>query len=152
VPVDDSPPEVQVSYPPKSALGPELHCKIKTMKELMRNLFELQTLEFHETVQPDTETRRTALRAKIPPPILDHYDRLRARGKKGVATLNHRTCSGCHMRVPVGVVMNLRHGADVELCDNCGRYLYLREDAVTPGEAAPKIIAAPEGRKTLAHV
>jgi len=121
------------------------------MKELMQKLFELQALEFDETIQPDTEVRRAELRAKIPLPILGHYDRLCARGKKGVALLNHRTCSGCHMRVPVGVVLNLRHGADVELCDNCGRYLYLREDAVTPGEAAPKIIAAPEGRATLAH-
>ena len=122
------------------------------MKELMQKLFELQALEFDETIQPDTEARRAELRAKIPLPILGHYDRLCARGKKGVALLNHRTCSGCHMRVPVGVVLNLRHGADVELCDNCGRYLYLREDAVTPGDEVSEKMAVSCSRKALAHV
>ena len=105
------------------------------MNELMRILIELQSLEFDETVRPDTEKRVAELRAKIPAPILGHYDRLLASGKKGVAPLRNQTCAGCHIRVPVAVVFNLKHGEDVCLCENCGRYLYLPEIAAAGGEA-----------------
>jgi len=91
----------------------------------MKTLFELQTLEFDETVRAKTEPRLAALRAKIPAPILAHYDRLGNQGKKGLAVVRHQTCSGCHMRLPLAVMMELRHAEDVCLCENCRRYLYL---------------------------
>jgi hypothetical protein len=106
------------------------------IKEIMENLFELQKLEFDATIHPDTEDRINTLRAKIPAPILAHYDRLGDQGKKGVAVLRNQTCSGCHMRVPLASVMNVRHAEDVCLCDNCRRYLYLIEDTVPAGEPA----------------
>jgi predicted nucleic acid-binding Zn-ribbon protein len=129
------------------------------MNELMRILIELQSLEFEETIQPNIEERIAALRAKIPKPILSHYDRLGDQGKKGVAAVRNQTCTGCHMRVPVAVVFNLKHAEDVCLCDNCGRYLYLPEPAaevaaeapVEDGGKARKKTAAKNGRKQLAH-
>jgi hypothetical protein len=107
------------------------------MKEIMKNLFELQSLEFEVKIHPDNEERIAELRAKIPAPILAHYDRLADQGKKGVAVLRNQTCSGCHMRVPLGVVLDLKHCNDVCLCDHCRRYLYLREEtpAVEPKAA-----------------
>ena len=108
------------------------------MKEIMKSLFELQMLEFDTTVRPASEARIVELRALIPAPILAHYDRLADKGKKGVALLRNQTCSGCHMRVPLGVVLDLKHGEDVCLCDNCRRSLYLRaEDSVAAGNPAP---------------
>jgi len=104
------------------------------MNELMRHLFDLQTLEFDETIQSNTEERIAGLRAKIPKPILDHYDRLGDSGKRGVALLRHQVCTGCHLRVPLHVVMELKHGEDVRLCENCRRYLYLQEE---PASAEP---------------
>lgn len=97
------------------------------MKEIMKNLFELQSLEFETTIRAHTEARIAELRAKIPAPILAHYDRLADQGKKGVAVVRNQTCSGCHMRLPVAVVLDVRHAQDVCLCDNCRRYLYLPE-------------------------
>jgi predicted nucleic acid-binding Zn-ribbon protein len=120
------------------------------MKEIMKNLFELQTLEFDDTIRPDTEERITQLRAKIPAPILAHYDRLGDQGKKGLAILRNQTCSGCHMRLPLAVVMNVRHATDVCLCDNCRRYLYLPEDTAMPAKPAPARSEAKAGRKSLA--
>jgi predicted nucleic acid-binding Zn-ribbon protein len=99
------------------------------MKEIMENLFELQTLEFDETVRPATERRIAELRAKIPGPVLAHYDRLGDQGKKGVSVIRNQTCTGCHMRLPLAVVLEVRHAQDVCLCDNCRRYLYLPEPA-----------------------
>jgi len=116
----------------------------------MRNLFELQALEFDTTVKPETEERITHLRAKIPKPILSHYDRLGDKGKKGVALLRNQTCTGCHMRVPLGVVMELKRGEDVRLCDNCQRYLYLPAEAAAARDEAAKKIAAKSGHKQAA--
>ena len=97
------------------------------IQEIMKNLFELQTLEFDETMRPRTQERIAALRAMIPAPILAHYDRLGDQGKKGLSVVRHQTCSGCHMRLPLAVVMDVRHAQDVCLCENCRRYLYLPE-------------------------
>ncbi len=118
----------------------------------MQTLFELQSLEFDETIQPHIEERIAELRAKIPTPILSHYDRLGDKGKKGVALLRHQTCTGCHMRVPLAVVMDLRHDDEIRLCDNCQRYLCLVEDTVEAAvEPATGKAAAKKSRKQLAH-
>ena len=112
------------------------------MKEIMKSLFELQVLEFETKIRPVTEVRIAEMRAKIPAPILAHYDRLADQGKKGVALLRNQTCSGCHMRVPLGVVLDLKHGQNVCLCDHCRRYLYLREDEPAVGHTAPALQAS----------
>jgi predicted nucleic acid-binding Zn-ribbon protein len=122
------------------------------MKEMMQTLFELQSLEFDKTIQPNTEERIAELRTIIPKPILSHYDRLGDKGKKGVALLRHQTCTGCHMRVPLAVVMELRHDDEIRQCDNCQRYLCLEEDTAEAAvEPATGRTAANKGRKQLAH-
>lgn len=100
------------------------------MKELINNLLKLQTLQFDETVAK-TDGRLAALRAKIPAPILAHFDRLGDRGKKGVAAVRNQVCSGCHVQVPRATVVTLMHGDDIRICESCGRYLYLEVPAET---------------------
>ena len=95
------------------------------MKELMQKLLELQTLEFSETNDDNSSAMIAEFRRAIPAPILGHYDRLRARGKKGLAAVRHQVCTACHMRQPLGVILTLKQGQDVQLCHNCDRYLYL---------------------------
>jgi len=117
---------------------------------MMRNVLKLQTLEFGETKDTGDAALIAELRSIIPRQILEHYDRLRARGKKGVAAVRNQVCGSCHMRVPLGVVMTLRHGQDIQLCENCGRYLYLPEDPETTPMAmppAPKPVRKPRRRK-----
>jgi predicted nucleic acid-binding Zn-ribbon protein len=99
------------------------------MKDLLQNLLKLQDLEFADVSDSATETAISKLRQKIPRPILEHYDRLTDRGKKGVAAVRHQVCMGCHMRIPMGAVITLMHATDIQTCDNCGRYLYLPSDA-----------------------
>jgi len=112
------------------------------MKKIMQHLFELQSLEFDITIRMENEKRIAELRALIPAPILAHYDRLADQGKKGVALVRNQTCSGCHMRVPLGMIMNLRHDQDICLCDNCRRYLFLREDVLPAGQPTVEKTAA----------
>jgi C4-type zinc ribbon domain len=116
-----------------------------SMKELLQNLVKLQSFEFGEDGSPNLKSVKADLRAKIPAQILGHYDRLVARGKKGVAAVHGQVCGGCHMQVPLGVVMTLRRGEDIQLCENCGRYLYLPPSE--PAVAAEPITTTKPARK-----
>jgi predicted nucleic acid-binding Zn-ribbon protein len=112
----------------------------------MQNLARLQSLEFGEIKEKNTEASKAKLRGKIPAPVLAHYDRLTVRGKKGVAIVREQVCTGCHMRLPMAVIMTLMHGRDVQLCDTCGRYLYLPD--ATKTEAQEPVPAPKPARKT----
>lgn len=98
------------------------------MNALLQNLLKLQALEFSSSPEK-SETEINELRTQIPAQILGHYDRLRIRGKKGVALVRNHTCTGCYMRQPIGKITTLMRGEDIQLCDSCGRYLYLPTEA-----------------------
>jgi C4-type zinc ribbon domain len=124
------------------------------MNVILTNLLKLQALDFGESDEKNGESRKAELRGSIPPQILGHYDRLAARGKKGVAVVRNQVCTGCHMRLPIGTINTLMQDADIQLCDTCGRYLYLP----APGEsefvekvAATKPVPKARKRKALAH-
>ena len=116
------------------------------MNATIENLLKLQSIEFGN--QKGSEKQIAELRGTIPEPILGHYDRLRARDKKGVAVVRNQVCTGCHMRLPIGVITILMQDRDIHLCDSCGRYLYLELPAPAPAEPAP--VKAPKKRKTKA--
>lgn len=121
------------------------------MQTAMRNVLELQTLEFGETKAANQAAVIAELRSQIPLLILDRYDRMRLRGKKGVAAVRNQVCGSCHMQVSLGVIMALRRGQVVQLCENCGRYLYLAEEPVAAPSAtapAPKPVRTARRHKT----
>jgi predicted nucleic acid-binding Zn-ribbon protein len=126
------------------------------MNELLQNLLNLQALQFGDLKEKNVEGRIAELRSKIPLPILGHYDRLLARGKRGVAIVRNQVCSGCHMRVPVAVVADLMRAEDIHICDNCGRYLHLASETENPfldhlEEARVAEKEKPRKRKVAAH-
>jgi predicted nucleic acid-binding Zn-ribbon protein len=105
------------------------------MNATIQNLLKLQSIEFGE--EKGSEKQIAELRANIPEPILGHYDRLRARNKKGVAVVRNQVCGGCHMKLPIGVITILMQDRDIQLCDSCGRYLYLELQSVAEAPAVP---------------
>jgi len=106
------------------------------MHELINNVWKLQTLELADP--PAGQPKEiAALRAQIPSQVLAHYDRLRARGKKGVSLVRNQVCTACHMQVPRGAILTLMRGEDIQLCECCGRYLYLPESTAAPTPPAP---------------
>ena len=124
------------------------------MNDLLPNLLKLQALDFDEPAGKNVDVRKAELRALIPPQILAHYDRLVVRGKKGVAVVRNQVCTGCHMRLPIGTINTLMQGQDIQLCDTCGRYLYLPDPAETEfveRVAATKPAPKPRKRKAVAH-
>ena len=126
------------------------------MSEHITNLLKLQALDFDESTEKDQESLRTELRNIVPQPILAHYDRLVTRGKKGVAIVRNQVCTGCHMKLPIGTINTLMQQHDIQLCDTCGRYLYLPAEPVAPeppaaAKAQPKTPGKGRKRKALAQ-
>lgn len=117
------------------------------MNELLKNLVQLQTLEWDEASDAKSKALIAELRTKIPAQILGHYDRLMVRGKKGIVPVRGQTCTGCHMQVPMAVVMTLMKAEDVQLCDHCGRYLYLEGQTPAAAPEEPPAKAPKRGRR-----
>ena len=74
------------------------------------------------------------LRAQVPAPVLAHFDRLIAQGRKGVAEVRHGFCSACHLRLPAAVTATGDTDEDLHLCENCGAYLRFPENTAAPGK------------------
>ncbi|HWX21329.1 MAG TPA: C4-type zinc ribbon domain-containing protein [Candidatus Binatia bacterium] len=124
------------------------------MTNVLQNLLKLQALDFDEPSTKGSEARKAELRAIIPAPILGHYDRLVVRGKKGVAVVRNQVCTGCHMRLPIGTINTLMQASDLQLCDTCGRYLYLPDAAESQfleNVEAAKPTPKPRKKKAVAH-
>src|SRR5438034_7631057 len=99
------------------------------MNSLIENLAALQSLQIQtRTDEWDRNEEIESLRKKIPASILAQLDRLRLRGKKGVAIVRHGACGECHTKIAIGVLGALAFETDLQLCGHCGRYLYLPED------------------------
>ena len=95
------------------------------MRKIMEHLLAIQNHQLNArghtpAVLAEMEQRR----AEVPAPVLAHFERMIARGKKGVAAVRDGVCTECHLRLTTGKLANLAAGTDIWLCDNCGRYLY----------------------------
>lgn len=77
-------------------------------------------------------------RSLIPTAILGHHDRMRARGKRSVAPVRNGVCGACHLRLPISHAISMNPTHDLEVCDNCGVFLYVEATpAVTVNPLAP---------------
>lgn len=113
------------------------------MNAVLQNLLKLQALEFGDVAGKSIETQVAELRGLIPQPILGHYDRLRVRGKKGVATIRNQVCSGCHMQIPIGTITVIMREDDIQLCENCGRYLIVPDQSKSAPVVEPVAAVSP---------
>jgi len=87
-----------------------------------------------------------SLRNLLPTSILAHHDSLRVRGKPSIAPVSRGVCGGCHLALPRGRVADLRREPDnLNVCDNCGVFIYLAEEQ--PPQADPAFFRALVGTK-----
>jgi len=94
-----------------------------------------------------------SVRAKLPEPILGHFDRQKSRGKLGIAPVRGGVCGACHLKMPLGHVAELRHKQDdLALCDNCGTYIYLPPDEMVVSPMPPARRGRGRARTPLTHV
>jgi hypothetical protein len=105
---------------------------------LMEHLLKVQQLQFIQGENPEKHAELKQLREGIPAQMLSHADRMFSRDKKAVSLIEHNVCTACRMGLPTGTVLKVRQGADIQICGNCGRYLYLAPEAPpAPVEEAP---------------
>ena len=118
------------------------------MNPYVETLFNLQRLSPTRGVDGTIVTPAAAkLRAQVPPPVLAHFDRLIAQGRKGVAEVRHGVCSACHLRLPAAVTATGATEEDLLLCENCGAYLRFSEGTSVPAKL-PVASRLARGRET----
>ncbi len=119
------------------------------MKNVIELLLTLQELEMGPAPEaPPNAAEISRLRQLIPPQIIGHYDRLRARDKKGVSLVRNGVCTECHMRLASGIHAELLRAEDIMICDSCGRYLLAAKDEPPPAVVPePSAAEKPKARK-----
>lgn len=71
------------------------------------------------------EADRDQLAAAVQQDVLPRYERLRrSKGENVVVGVAHGVCGGCHMKLPVQVIVSCQGHQDIVSCPNCGRILY----------------------------
>ena len=70
---------------------------------------------------------RQDLTREISEPLLRTYERMRSSRLKAnaVVPVINSVCQGCFMVVTKSVIMHLRRGGQLILCEHCGRILFL---------------------------
>jgi len=121
------------------------------MQLILENLLKLQLLQLGQNQKRAARSKIKDLRAQIPEAMLLHHDRLAAREKQGLVEVRNQSCSGCHMRVPIGTLLALVAGDTVVACDSCGRYLYLSPAASEEILHPAPIISPPKRRPAAAR-
>ena len=108
------------------------------MKNVTTDLLALQSAETTPGGRSSlSEASIQALRKKVPAPILAQFDRLRLRGKKGLAVVRNGVCSECHISIPLGTLRRAATGDEIQVCGNCGRCLHLPEEAAAAINTPP---------------
>jgi predicted nucleic acid-binding Zn-ribbon protein len=81
-----------------------------------------------EKAEFEAETaRRVTAFATLPSRLASVYDRLAQRSRDGIAVAEvvSGACSACYMQLRPQVVLNVKKGDEIIVCENCSRILYL---------------------------
>jgi len=74
-------------------------------------------------------SERENLTQGISKPLLRTYERMRGSRLKSnaVVPVINGVCQGCYMVVTKSVIVELKRGQELVLCEHCGRILFLRD-------------------------
>lgn len=113
---------------------------------MMERLLALQTLlRLGDSTSPAQKLQIEQLRGAIPNPILAHFLRQHATGRKGIAWVRNGICGECHIRVSQSMTQTLAKVDDLVVCESCGAYLMLAPEV--PVATAALQISVPKRRK-----
>jgi predicted nucleic acid-binding Zn-ribbon protein len=121
---------------------------LQSLRKLTRFDDELQKLSKDTHEYREMQGKIETLRAPMPTSILSHYDKRAARGKLAIAPVRGGVCGACHLSIPSGHLSDLlRKPRELNVCDNCGAFIYLAEDGSAP--ASDSTLARTPVNKTL---
>ena len=74
------------------------------------------------------EGERAKLAAEVEPSILAKYERLlKFKGENSVVASDRSVCAGCHVSLPVQIMIQCQAQKEVVHCPNCSRILYFAD-------------------------
>jgi uncharacterized protein len=108
--------EVAAAAKISSELVKNVETQIKALADreisLKRQLEELES--DHEKIAEAVEEGARA-----------RYNRLRnSKGGTAIVGIEHGVCGGCHMKLPMAVILGVQGEQEITSCPNCGRILY----------------------------
>jgi predicted nucleic acid-binding Zn-ribbon protein len=110
---------------------------LHSLRQLAQLDAELGKLSGETEKYQDVHDKIESLRAPLPTSILSHYDGRKARGKLAIAPVEGGVCGACHLAMPSGRLGDLRRKpGELNVCDNCGAFIYLSEDELVRPSAA----------------
>jgi predicted nucleic acid-binding Zn-ribbon protein len=106
---------------------------LQSLRELAQLDEELRGLCRDRPEYQEVQDKIETLRAPLPTSILSHFDGRKARGKLAIAPVHGGVCGACHLSIPSGRLADLRRKPrELNVCDNCGVFIYLNEDELAP--------------------
>jgi predicted nucleic acid-binding Zn-ribbon protein len=107
---------------------------LKSLRKLDEFDAVLKKLSEQKEEYRETQEKIESLRALLPTSILGHYDGRKARGKLAIAPVHRGVCGACHLSMASGRLSDLRRKpGELNVCDNCGVFIYLAEDESATG-------------------
>jgi predicted nucleic acid-binding Zn-ribbon protein len=107
------------------------------MTKLIEDLLALQSLlKLGETATVEQKARIDALRSEIPAPVLAHFLRQLACGRRGLALVRNGVCGECHIRLSRAMLQVLAASHDLAVCECCGSFLTLAPEEAPTGAVA----------------
>jgi len=105
-------------------------------REARLKIFDAETSKQSEQLVA-ARAERDHLFASLPKPMSGLYARISTRIRDGVAVAEarNRSCAACFMSIRPHVMSEIRRGAEVITCDNCGRILYYVPADSTPANS-----------------
>jgi predicted nucleic acid-binding Zn-ribbon protein len=77
----------------------------------------------------ELQSNRSELAAAVEEGALAKYERLlKHKGDNIVVGIEHAVCGGCHMRLPIQVIVSCKGDTEINSCPHCGRIIYYTRD------------------------
>jgi predicted nucleic acid-binding Zn-ribbon protein len=75
------------------------------------------------------EAQRAAAGSEVEEEMFERYERLlKTKGDNVIVGVPNNVCGGCHMTLPMQVILSCKAGTDLNFCPHCGRVLYFTRD------------------------
>lgn len=65
-----------------------------------------------------------AIRGRLPTALLTYHDRRARAGDATIAAVHNSTCSGCHLKLPVGMLADISQPGRIAVCPHCGIFVF----------------------------
>jgi predicted nucleic acid-binding Zn-ribbon protein len=74
---------------------------------------------------------RAQLASAVDESTRNRYERIfKSKGENVVVGIEHRSCGGCHMKLPAQVLVSCQAQGEIVTCPSCGRILYFTRDMI----------------------